>query len=84
MKKRYTKISFLFNNECDNIIQLFIRELKQQRHLRKRHLKCEFALLQTLSWLFRLVQLVKYWQILLELNSERLYQNSGKENRSLS
>ena len=35
----------------------FIRELQQQlrRRLRKRHLKSEFALLQTLSRLFQLV-----------------------------
>ena len=43
-----------------------IRELKQQRRqrLRKRHSKNEFALLQTLSRLFQLVQFVKFWQIL--------------------
>ena len=81
-KKRDTKITFLFDNECDNnIIQLFIRELEQQRRLRKRHLKCAFVLLQTLSWLFRVVQFVKYWKILLELNSKRLYQSSGKEKK---
>ena len=40
------------------------RELKQQRRrrLRKRHLKSEFALLQTLSRLFHLVYFVKFWQ----------------------
>ena len=39
------------------------RELKQprRRRLRKRHLKSEVALLQTLSCLFRLVQFVKCW-----------------------
>ena len=60
------------------------REFKQQkrRRLRKRHLKCEFALLQTLSRLFHLVQFVKCWYILLELNSKRLYQSSGKEKQS--
>ena len=59
----------------------FIRELKQQRRrrLRKRHIKSGFALLQILSHLFQLVQLVKCWQILLEQNSKRLYQSSGKE-----
>ena len=59
---------------------LIIRELQQllRRRLRKRHLKSEFALLQTLSRLFQLVQFVKCWQIVLELNSERL-QSSGKE-----
>ena len=41
-----------------------IRELKQQRRrlLRKRLLKSEFALLQTLSRLFHLVQVIKYWK----------------------
>ena len=58
----------------------FLREIQQQlrRRLRKRHLKSEFALLQTLSRLFQLVQFVKCWQIVLELNSKRL-QSSGKE-----
>ena len=62
----------------------FIRELKQQRRrrLRKRHLKSGLALLPTLSRLFQLVQLVKCWQILLGLNSTRLYQSSGKEKES--
>ena len=58
------------------------RDVKQQRwrRLRKRHLKLSaFALLQTLSRLFQLVQFVKCWQIVLELNSKRLYQSSGKE-----
>jgi len=48
------------------------RDVKRRRRLRKRHLKSEFALLQTLSRLFQLVQLVKCWQIF-------LYQSSGKE-----
>ena len=40
--------------------------LKQQRRrrLRKRHLKSEFALHQTLSRLFHLVYFVKCWQVL--------------------
>ena len=61
-----------------------IRELKQQRRrrLRKRHLKSEFALLQTLSILFQLVQFVKCWHFFLELNSKRLYRSSGKEKES--
>ena len=42
--------------------------------LRKRNSISEFALLQTLSRLFQLVQFVKCWQIFLELNSKRLYQ----------
>ena len=61
-----------------------IREFKQQRRrrLRKRHLKSEFALLQTLSILFQLVQFVKCWHFFLELNSKRLYRSSGKEKES--
>ena len=61
----------------------FISELQQKlrRRLRKRHLKSEFALLQTLSRLFQLVQFVKCWQIFLELNCKRL-QSSGKEEES--
>ena len=41
-----------------------IRELQQQRRRqqRKRHLKSEVALLQTLSRLFHLVQFIRYWQ----------------------
>ena len=62
------------------------REFKQQRRrrrrLRKRHLKSEFALLQTLSRLFHLVYFVKCWQMFLELNSKGLYQSSGKEKES--
>ena len=65
------------------------RELKQQRRrrrrrrrrLRKRHLKSEFALLQTLSRLLHLVYFVKCWQMFLELNSKGLYQSSGKEKK---
>ena len=56
------------------------RELKQQRRqrLQNRHLKSEFAPLQTLS---HLVYFVKCWQMFLELNSEGLYQSSGKEKK---
>ena len=64
----------LFNN----------RELKQQRRrrLRKRQLKSEVALPQTFSRLFHQVSFVKCWQMFLDLNSERLYQSSGKEKES--
>ena len=59
------------------------RELKQQRRrrrrLRKRHLKSEFAPLQTLSFSFHLVQFLKCWKFVWELNSNRLYRSSGKE-----
>ena len=54
----------------------------RRRRLRKRHLKTYFALSQTLSRLFQLVQFVKCWQFFLELNSKRLYQSSGKEKES--
>ena len=55
-----------------------IRELKQQRQrrLQKRHLKSEFAPLQTLSRLFHLVYFVKCWQMFTELNFKGLYQSS--------
>ena len=54
----------------------------QQPWLRKRPLKSELALLQTLLGLFHLVQFDKCWQIFLELNSKRLDQSSGKEKGS--
>ena len=59
------------------------REVKQQwwRWLRKRHLKSELALLQSLSCLFHLVYFVKCWQMFLELNSKGQYQRSGKEKK---
>ena len=59
------------------------RELKQQRWrwLRKRHLKSELALLQSLSRLFHLVYFVQCWQMFLELNSKGLYQSWGKEKK---
>ena len=61
-------------------LQVIIRKLKQQRRrrLRKHHLKSEFALLQTLSQLFQLVQFVKCWHIFFW----RLYQTLGKEKES--
>ena len=61
---------------------LFLPSRSRRRRLQKRPLKSEFALLQTLSRLFQLVQFVKCWQIFLELNSKRLYQRSGKEKES--
>ena len=64
----------------------YSRELKQQRwrrlRLRKRHLWSEFALPQTLSRLFHLVQFVKCWHIFLDLNFKELYQSSRKEKES--
>ena len=68
------------------VVVIIIRELKQRRgrrrRLRKRHLKSQFPLLQTLSRLFHLVQFVKCWHFFLALNSKRLYQSSGKEKES--
>ena len=55
---------------------------RRRRRLRKRHLKSEFALPQTLSRLFYLVEFVKCWQIVVELNSKGLHQSSGKEKES--
>ena len=54
------------NNWPTSLTSSNIRELQQQRRRqqRKRHLKSEVALLQTLSRLFHLVQFVKYWQFL--------------------
>ena len=59
------------------------REVKQQwwRWLRKRHLKSELALLQSLPCLFHLVYFVQCWQMFLELNSKGLYQSWGKEKK---
>ena len=55
------------------------KELKQhrRRRLRKRHLKSEVALLQTLSRLFHRVKFVKFWQFFLELNSKSLYRRKS-------
>ena len=66
-----------------SLVNVNSRELKQQRRRRlpKRHLKSEFAPLQTLSRLFHLVYFVKCWQMFLELNSKGLYQSSGKEKK---
>ena len=81
----FTNINLLLFNcsRCRRRRRCF-RELKQQprrrrrRQLRKRHLKSEFALLQTLS---RLIQFVKCWLIFLELNSKRLYQSSLRKRK---
>ena len=47
----------------------------------QRHLKSEYALPQTLSRLFHLVQFVKCWWIFLELNSKGLYQSSLRKRK---
>ena len=54
---------------------------QRRRRLRQRHLKSEFAPLQTLSRLSHLVYFVKCWQMFLELNSKGVYQSSGKEKK---
>ena len=63
------------------------RELKQQRRqrLQKRHLKSEFALLQTSSHLFLLGRFEKCWRIFLEFHFKGLIEVQGKqkENRCL-
>ena len=64
-----------------DILGSLIKQQRRQR-LRKRHLKSEFALLQTLSLLFHLVQFVKCWHFFLKLNSKWLYRSSGKEKES--
>jgi len=59
------------------------REKQQRRRwLRKRHLKSEFAPLQTWSPLSHLVQFVKCWWTFLELNSKGLCRRSRKETES--
>ena len=65
----------LQRNKC------IIRELKHQRRrqLRKRSLKSEFALLQTLSRLFYLVQFVKCGRIFLKLNSKWILNSTEVE-----
>ena len=62
------------------LLRPIISEFKQQgrRRLRKRPLKRRFALLQTVSRLFHLIQFVNCWQTILDLNSKRLYQGSRK------
>ena len=74
LRIQLTKTKFLFNT----------RELTQQRRwqLWKGLIKSEFALLQTSSRLFHLVQFVKCWQFFLEMNFKRLYRSSGKEKES--
>ena len=62
------------------LLVVVARVFTQRRgQLRKRHLKSEFALPQTLPRLFHLVEFVKCWQIFLELNSKGLHHSSGKE-----
>ena len=65
----------------DVLVTVRVDKQQRRRRLRKRHLKSEFALLQTLSRLLHLVYFVKCWQMFLELNSKGLYQSSGKEKK---
>ena len=80
----YTLINFL--RKLAALTSSFAWELKQQqrRRLRKRYIKSEFALLQTLSRLFisfNSSNNFKSWQFFLALNSKRLYRSSEKEER---
>ena len=54
---------------------------RRRRQLRKRYLKSEFALPQTLSRLFQLVQFVKCWQMFLEQNSEDCFKVQEKKKK---
>ena len=67
---------------CSSVNTELINQATTRRQLRKRYLKSEVALLQTLSRLLYLSQFVKCWQFFLELNSKRLYWSSGKERES--
>ena len=78
-KERDARANLLF---CQSKPIAFLPSRSRRRRLQKRPLKSEFALLQTLSRLFQLVQFVKCWQIFLGLNSKRLDQRSGKEKES--
>ena len=80
-KERDARANLLFCQSKPPAIA-FLPSRSRRRRLQKRPLKSEFALLQTLSRLFQLVQFVKCWQIFLELISKRLYQRSGKEKES--
>ena len=65
MKRQQTRALFLGSHNS-------IKQQQRQR-LRKRHLKSEVALLQTLSRLFFLIQFAKSWHFLnFELNAKRL------------
>ena len=66
-----------------SVQQLHSRELMQQRRrrLRRRHLKSEFTLPQSLSRLFHLVQCVECCNFFLELNPSRLSRSAGNENK---
>ena len=80
----FVSLFFLFISRVSQVYappSLVNRELKQQRRgrLRKRQLKCVFALLKTLSRLFHFVLFIRCWRIFLELNSKGLYLSSGKE-----
>ena len=82
MKTKRTQVDFL--SDIFAVSRLSSSELKQQRRrrLRKRQLKSEVALLQTLSRLFPRVQFAKCWKFFLELNSKRLCRSAGKDKES--
>ena len=70
-RTRFNKLQLPANSIPPHLVNT---ELKQQRRLRKRHLKSVFVLLQTLSSLSHRVNFVKSWRIFRELNSKGLYQ----------
>ena len=74
---------FLFSLSTASLRHKKELQQRRRRRLRERRLKSEAQLLQTLSRLFHLVQFIKCWQFVLELNSKGLYQSSGKEKESL-
>ena len=71
---------------CLDAVSFFnVRELKLQRQprLRKRHLKSEVTLPQTLSRLLRVSSnSSNVVNCFLEMNSKRLYRSSGREEES--
>ena len=60
------------------------REQQRQRLLRKRHLKSEVALLQTLSRLIHLVQFVKCWKFFSRVEFYKIVSKFRKRKRNLS
>ena len=78
-RKRWQSECKLFEGASQTCSPRRERKQHRRRRLRKRRLKSEVALLQTLSRLFHIVQFVKCWQFFLELNSRILNRSSGEE-----
>ena len=70
----FIRAKVLSSNNHNKELKRIILPLKQhrRRRIRKRHLKSDAALPQTLSRLFHRVQFVKCWQFVLEMNSKTL------------